>query len=152
MGGKAVKNRKKNEERAIQWLKCDPHERPLTFNTVTELRKKCCDKFSRPSKEFAGIKEASTLIDMLLGRADENPTLVSVAGESLDFRLLGEIMKSTFMGKLTGKRKEYCKGRFKIRVIFYIDILFVHHFLTLCSLMHLETLLFSWSTKRGTNP
>jgi hypothetical protein len=31
--------------------------------------------------------------------------------ESLDHQLLKQVLMSTFMGKLTGKQKEYAKGK-----------------------------------------
>jgi hypothetical protein len=111
MGGKSVKSRAKNEERAVQWVNSNPLERPLVFKTLTQLRKQCSDHFNRPTKEFADIKDRSTLVDMILGRADVMPATMSNAGLSLDLQLLKEVLKSTFMGKLTGKRKEYAKGK-----------------------------------------
>jgi len=111
MGGKPVKTRKKNEERAAQWINTVPLERPLVFKTLTQLRKQCSDQFNRPIKEFAEIKERLMLIDMIMGRAEVITAAMANAGISLDDQLLKEVLKSTFMGKLTGKRKEYAKGK-----------------------------------------
>jgi hypothetical protein len=48
---------------------------------------------------------------MIMGRAEVIPAAMANAGISLDDQLLKEVLKSTFMGKLTGKRKEYAKGK-----------------------------------------
>lgn len=112
MGGKAFKNRKRNVTRALQWLESEPLVRPFAFKTMVQLRKQCSERFNRALKEFTSIKEASVLIDMLLGRtSDETANLMSDNVESLETQLLKQVIMSTFMGKLTGKRKEYAKGK-----------------------------------------
>lgn len=106
MGGKELKTRKANIKKAQSWLNAPPFERPFVFDGLTKLRGKCATKFRKPSKEYQNMLRPE-LIKLML---EELPEGGPDEQESLDQKLLQQILVSTFMTKLTGKRKEFAKG------------------------------------------
>ena len=110
MGGKELKTRKANIKKAQTWLNAPPLERPFVFDGLTKLRAKCASKFGKPSKEYQNLLRPELILLML----EELPEGGPAGGgyhKSLDQQLLHQILVSTFMTKLTGKRKEFAKGK-----------------------------------------
>eukprot|EP00978_Attheya_sp_CCMP212_P016957 scaffold44858_cov49-Attheya_sp.AAC.2 len=105
MGGKELKTRKANIKKAQAWLNAPPFERPFVFDGLTRLCGKCATKFRKPSKEYQNLLRPE-LIQLML---EELPEGGQDEQESLDQKLLQQILVSTFMTKLTGKRKEFAK-------------------------------------------
>eukprot|EP00978_Attheya_sp_CCMP212_P044458 scaffold311044_cov51-Attheya_sp.AAC.1 len=105
MGGKEPKTRKANIKKAQAWLNAPPFERPVVFDGLTKLRGKCATKFRKPTKEYQNLLRPELIKFML----EELPEGGPDEQESLDQKLLQQILVSTFMTKLTGKRKEFTK-------------------------------------------
>ena len=110
MGGKELKTRKANIKKAQLWLNAPPLERPFVYESLTKLRSQCATRFRKPSKEYQQV-DRSELIKMLGEEIPAEMRLDREEQDSLDLKLLQQILVSTFMSKLTGKRKEFAKGK-----------------------------------------
>jgi hypothetical protein len=113
MGGRAVKKRESNVEKALQWLNAKPEARDHIFKSVTALRSECAKKTGRTAKSFQQA-EKNELIEVLISdQPNEDPSsdAPSTAPQTLHEKLLVQILKATFMTKLSGKGKEYAKGK-----------------------------------------
>jgi hypothetical protein len=120
MGGRAVKKREKNVEKAMQWLDAKPEARDHVFKSVTALRSECAKKTGRSAKSFQQA-ERGELIEVLISDQPNEDTASSVPSseqQTLGEKLLVKIFKATFMTKLSGKGKEYAKGKW---TCFYLN-------------------------------
>jgi hypothetical protein len=114
MGGRAVKKRETNVEKALLWLNAQPEARDHIFKSLTALRSVCAKKTGRTAKSFQ-LAEKDELIEVII--SDEPPhedsfsDAPSTEQQTLHDKLLLQILKATFMTKLSGKGKEYAKGK-----------------------------------------
>eukprot|EP00978_Attheya_sp_CCMP212_P033504 scaffold135314_cov28-Attheya_sp.AAC.1 len=113
MGGRAVKKRESNVEKALQWLNAaKPEARDYIFKSVTALRSECAKKTGRTAKSFQQA-EKNELIEVLISdQPNEDASsgdTPSTAPQTLHEKLLVQILKATFMTKLSDKGKEYAK-------------------------------------------
>jgi hypothetical protein len=116
MGARPVKKRETNIEKAMQWLDAKPEAREHIFKSITALRSECSKKVHRPVKSFQN-EDKNDLIEILIrdhpceDSASGDSSTPSSQPQSLESKLLLQVLKSTFMTKLTGKGKEYAKGK-----------------------------------------
>jgi hypothetical protein len=116
MGARPVKKRETNIEKAMQWLDAKPEAREHIFKSITALRSECSKKVHRPVKSFQN-EDKNDLIKILIrdhpceDSASGDSSTPSSQPQSLESKLLLQVLKSTFMTKLTGKGKEYAKGK-----------------------------------------
>jgi hypothetical protein len=115
MGARPVKKRETNTEKAMQWLDAKPEAREHIFKSLTALRSECAKKVRRSVKSFQN-EDKNDLIEILIRDCPQedapsgDSSTPSSQPESLEGKLLLQVLKSTFMTKLTGKGKEYAKG------------------------------------------
>ena len=96
----------------IEWLKANLNERPYIFKTMKEMKVLLAERSDRP--RYINAMTKAELLRELSGRIGGSDTGNPVARRKLWKRLLGRVLKATFMPKLVGKGKEYAKVGHKL--------------------------------------
>jgi hypothetical protein len=118
IGLRAVKERKKNIEKLLKWLDESPLRRPYVLLTKGKLIDECITKFGGKKSSYKS-SDMESLIQRL-STYQTDPTYItlqnrrvhdaeSTSDSFLHTSFLKQIVKSSFLPKLTAKGKEYCK-------------------------------------------
>jgi hypothetical protein len=118
IGMRPVKERKKNAEKMIKWLNEKPERRPYVLLTKGKLIDECIIKFGGKKSSYEN-SDTETLIHRL-STYQNDPSYIAIQNRAaldpapddnsyLQSLFLKQIVKSSFLPKLTAKGKEYCK-------------------------------------------
>jgi len=118
IGLRPVKERKKNAEKIIKWLNEKPERRPFVLLTKGKLIDECINKFGGKKSCYENC-DTETLINRLSTYQNDPSYIAMQTRTALDPTpndnsfsqsiFLKQIVKSSFLPKLTAKGKEYCK-------------------------------------------
>ena len=120
MGGNPKQAKTSNKGDILAWLKASHNVRPYVFMSNKDLKTLLAERGDR-SKSYNGVTREA-LIRELTGGVDEQD---GGARKELWKRLIGRILKATFMPKLVGKGKEYAKIGHKMETPLLNELL--HH-------------------------
>ncbi len=115
IGIKPVKDKRKNAEKLKKWLDIEPRKRPFALMTKGKLIDECINKFGGKKSAY----ESSSNEDLIcrLSTYQNDPRYIALQNNRAQTRgsssictsLLRQIVKSSFLPKLSAKGKEYCK-------------------------------------------
>jgi hypothetical protein len=124
-GVKPVRERKRNIEKSIKLLDEDPARRPFVFYSKTKLIDVCIGRFGGKKSNYESLSIES-LIDRLstyqiypnLHSSNQNSNRTLEEITTIKRMLLRQVVKSSFLPKLSAKGKEYCKTGQNLEVPF----------------------------------
>ena len=132
IGLKAVKERKKNLDKFKKWLDTEPVKRPYINLTKSKLIEECIHKFGGKKSTYESCNNEHLICR--LATYQNNPSFIALQNQRAQYpqpegaalvgtTLLKQIVKSSFLPRLTAKGKEFCKLGHELELPFVIKLL-----------------------------
>jgi hypothetical protein len=124
IGIKPVKDRKKNLEKMTKWLDNEPQKRPYVNLSKTKLIEACMNKFGGKKSAYESNNNEELIQRLITYQSD--PSYIAQRTHntlpqgscSIMTTLLRQIVKSSFLPKLSAKGKEYSKMGHQLEIPF----------------------------------